>query len=284
MAALTETAGTRREAETCLLCGGTAFREMLVPANGCLMRRCRDCGLWVNAGEALADSADHYGPEYHDYHYGRRRHQKLRSARLIVRQLEGLCPGGRLLDVGCSFGHVLQAATEAGWDAHGVDVNEEVIARCRAAGLQARVADMGHLPFADATFDLLHLRHVLEHDRAVAANLLEMRRVLKPGGLLVVEVPDCACLKVRLRGAAYAKFWKPDHLVGFTPATLACFARRAGFEPVAVGALTGLLSGRSGSPGALLGRALVQLARRLAGSAKDYLSVWRKPAQLASAG
>lgn len=271
-------------AGSCLLCGGTAHRELHVRGNGCVWRECRGCGLWVNLTPPADDLADHYDTAYHEAHYGAERRRKALTARLLVRQIEGLCHRRGLtertvLDIGCSLGHFVQAAAAAGWDAWGVDVGPAVIAQCRREGLQVQVAGMGHLPFADNRFAVVQARHVLEHDLQVRHNLTEMKRVLQPGGLLVIEVPDCASPKVVRRGDRYSKFWTPDHVVGFTPATLARFAAEVGLQPVPYAPLSGLREGHSGSAARFFAWRVAQLARQAAGSAKAFLTVWTKPVE-----
>jgi len=240
------------------------------------MRRCQGCGFWVSSGwEPPEGLAKHYGSEYQQARYVRPARRKARSARFIVRQIEGLRRPGRLLDVGSSLGYVVAAAQERGWEAYGVDVGDEAVAHCQAQGLNCLAGDMRHLPFADGFFDVVHCRHVLEHDIEVYQSLEEMRRVLADDGLLVLEVPDADAPKVRRRGATY-RFWWAEHMVCFTRTTLAELMRRAGFAPVRVPTLAGSRSG--GAAGAvpfLVWRLAHVLPERL-GLTTYLWGIWRK--------
>jgi ubiquinone/menaquinone biosynthesis C-methylase UbiE len=116
--------------------------------------------------------------------------------------------GALVLDVGCGDGGVPIAFAEAGAIAHGVEPDERSLERARiraeehgvAVDLRAGIAES--LPFSDEGFDLVILDNVLEHvgdrDRA----LEEIRRVLRPGGLLYVVTPKPFSLHA---------FWSDPH-------------------------------------------------------------------------
>jgi len=91
----------------------------------------------------------------------------------------------RLLDVGCGDGRVARLLRERVAGVVAVDV-EESPAWADADGLAFGVADGERLPFEDASFDLVHSKDSLHHMNDPAAALAEYRRVLKPGGVLVV--------------------------------------------------------------------------------------------------
>ncbi len=110
-----------------------------------------------------------------------------------------LSPGMRLLDVGCGPGtvtldladRVLPGCTV------GVDREEAIIAEARRllesrqiAGVEFRTADAYALAFDDASFDVVHAHQLLQHLTDPVAALVEMRRVLRPGGVLAVRDGD----------------------------------------------------------------------------------------------
>jgi SAM-dependent methyltransferase len=117
-----------------------------------------------------------------------------------------------------------------GWDAQGVDISQDAVGFCRSRGLDCRQAPAGALPFADGSFDVLTAWHVLEHMADAARALAEWRRVLRPGGLLILETPDASSAKVRRRGIRYRRFWTPDHVYVFSPRNLLPLMEEADFD------------------------------------------------------
>ncbi|MCX8107469.1 MAG: methyltransferase domain-containing protein [Verrucomicrobiae bacterium] len=99
-------------------------------------------------------------------------------------------PGGRVLDVGCGVGQVVRTLKEEGYDACGVDVSEPCIRRARLAGLNCSIYDGRRLPYPDTYFDSVGAFNVLEHVEEPEAFLVELVRVTKPRGRVVVSSPN----------------------------------------------------------------------------------------------
>jgi SAM-dependent methyltransferase len=102
---------------------------------------------------------------------------------------KGSAEGRRILDVGCGTGTMLSYLADYG-KAQGVDIDEEAIGYCRERGLtDVRLGSAETLPFEDGSFDLVTALDVVEHLDDDLAALREFRRVLRPGGTLLVTVP-----------------------------------------------------------------------------------------------
>lgn len=116
----------------------------------------------------------------------------------------------------------------------GVDYNPLRVLRARGAAPAARVqqASLYQLPFAGASFDVVLCNHVLEHVPDLAAALAELVRVLRPGGLLIVGVPNEGCLLARLRNQVLQRSIQraTDHVHFFTARTLAGALGAAGLR------------------------------------------------------
>lgn len=100
-----------------------------------------------------------------------------------------LAPGSRVLDVGCGQGVALELFQQRGFEATGVALGDEDVRAATAKGLRVFKMDQSFLDFEDDSFELIWSRHCLEHSIFPYFTLWGMRRVLKPGGGLYVEVP-----------------------------------------------------------------------------------------------
>jgi SAM-dependent methyltransferase len=119
-------------------------------------------------------------------------HWWYRGRRLVLRaELERLPlePGARLLDAGCGSGRTLDELARYG-RVSGVDLSPDAVETARKRGHDdVQVARVEELPFADGTFDVVTCLDVVEHTPDDRATLAELRRVTRPGGLLLVTVP-----------------------------------------------------------------------------------------------
>jgi SAM-dependent methyltransferase len=154
-------------------------------------------------------------------------------------------PGERVLDLGCGAGRFVAALRDAGADPIGVELAEAALERARAnapgADLRLLAGD-GSLPLEHASVDLVWCSEVLEHVADTAHLLLEIRRVLRPGGRLLATVPFHGRLKAALISLArFDAHFDPlgQHLRFYTRVSLAATLEHAGFEHVRVRAWGG---------------------------------------------
>ncbi|MFJ4676294.1 methyltransferase domain-containing protein [Kitasatospora sp. NPDC088783] len=133
-----------------------------------------------------------------------RSHRSRTAANSAAYLLPELRPGQRLLDVGCGPGTITADLAElVGPDGRvvGIEPVPEVLAEAAAlaarrglAHLSYEVADVYRLPYADASFDVVHAHQVLQHLADPVAALREMRRVTAPGGVIAVRDSDYAAM------------------------------------------------------------------------------------------
>jgi len=110
---------------------------------------------------------------------------------LVARVAPHLPPQARLLDVACGDGQALLAYGEVGCRGVGIELSARRLALCRVQGLTVVRADMTTtLPFALESFDVVSLISALEHIPAPEPFLCEVARVLRPGGVVIVQIPN----------------------------------------------------------------------------------------------
>lgn len=261
-------------AAPCENCGSTPLRPFTVRPQQTFWH-CPSCDLY-QMGKLVNDSA--YEDDYHKQYTQRRRH-KLNTAAIRLSALAPYVPSPkpRLLDIGCSIGAIVEAANNFGWNGTGVDVSQTAVDFCCDRGLDCYHFDGESLPFSDCSFDTITSWHVIEHVFDVAATLREWFRVLKPGGVMVLETPDAGYLKVRMQGARYQKFWAPEHIYTFQEHNLRPFLDGAGLEVLSNPVLgkPQLLPPRLAGY-SLLYRSFQGLRRRL-GLSKAFVVYCRRP-------
>lgn len=124
---------------------------------------------------------------------------------------------GNTVDVGCGIGDMLSFRTNT----VGVDINSHNVAFCKELGHDAQVMVPDLLPFGDTSFDSVLLDNVLEHIAEPTPLLAEIRRVLRPQGVVVIGVPG-------IRGQASDS----DHKVFYAEAALSLIAEKNGFKVI----------------------------------------------------
>jgi SAM-dependent methyltransferase len=138
----------------------------------------------------------------------------------------------RLLDVGCASGLFLEAMQSyRGWQIEGVELNE-IAARTTSErlGVPVFAGPFERAKYADGTFDAITMWDVLEHLHEPLYSLREIRRILRPGGVLFVRVPNAASYVARMCGRYWSGYDLPRHMTLFTPRTLGRALAQAGFR------------------------------------------------------
>jgi SAM-dependent methyltransferase len=198
--------------------------------------QCSGCGLTVTtpAPEPAAVGA-YYPPKYYGKPGARRFPFPVEQMqRLLYRHralmVERLADGrrGRVLDIGCGPGSLLDAFRRRGWDVEGTELSDAAAMRARSIGIPVHVGDLQSWPWRDGRFDAVVLWHVLEHCRDPTAVLGRVARVLRPGGVAMVAVPNFGSVEAIVTRDGWFHLDVPRHLVHFTPDALHRMLANAG--------------------------------------------------------
>jgi 2-polyprenyl-3-methyl-5-hydroxy-6-metoxy-1,4-benzoquinol methylase len=189
-----------------------------------------------------------YRPSYHQNWgvgsdvEGDLRAMKQKTFQRQLDKVSHLVATGRVLDVGCATGFFLEVVVAAGWDVYGVELSEYAagVAR-RTFGERVFHGTLEQARFSDGMFDLVTLSDLLEHIPDVRGFLSEVRRVLRPGGIVQIVTPDVASLSSRVMGRRWSHY-NQEHLHYFSRTTVVQLLSENGFKAESLAAASKYLS------------------------------------------
>ena len=206
------------------------------------LQRCEACELVYTVPQLPLESISDYYPKSY-YGAGNLRFNRLfeilvawfrqrRAARL--HELRGQ-RAGAVLDIGCGRGHFLNALRQRGWTCTGTELTDTAALHARETlALDVRVGPFQAGMFPEALFDVVYLWHVLEHVPTTFDALLEVRRLIRTGGMLIIALPNLASWQARLCRYGWFHLDLPRHYVHCSTDWLTRSLSQMGFEIVEV--------------------------------------------------
>lgn len=227
--------------DKCRLCGSTELRLCMSDGRNSDLHyyQCQNCAMW-NYDTSLGTDQSQYTEQYVSPKVADHK------SNIDVRQswdfLQSyLGEPGRLMDIGCGNGCLPYLARQAGWEVRGIELSESAAkAIQKDLGIEVDVANF--LEYEDSKgelYDIVVLRHVLEHlpDSILAMN--KIRALLKPGGLALLEFPNTRSIsymlkrflkKRGLRNKKFSEDWRPGHCNEFCRKAFKVLLDKTGFE------------------------------------------------------
>jgi SAM-dependent methyltransferase len=260
-------------ADTCILCGGSDIsvdglpeispqaREFIRPKYQIV--KCNDCRFYF-VHPPISLSRDEWQTLYGDTYFGEmpawwtKKRQRDRKERLGRLDKYSQIPIRNFLDIGCGEGFVLIDAQKKGWNPLGIDIADNRVGAAKEISFIK--GDLQQAAFADNYFDCIYLDSVLEHILEPISFLNEVNRVLKPGGVLYIGVPNEECLFNDVRKLIFGAIGKtgvsvralpfksPYHVNGFTKHSLKIALKRCEFEILQLRDFAGLYEWRKFAP------------------------------------
>jgi 2-polyprenyl-3-methyl-5-hydroxy-6-metoxy-1,4-benzoquinol methylase len=139
---------------------------------------------------------------------------------------------GRLLDFGCGSGTFLRRMDALGWDVTGLDFSQAAVDAVRASGIKAFAGTLPHPELKPASFDLITMRHSLEHVPDPQPVLQAAFDLLVPGGMLEIQVPNYGSWEIEHYKDAAHTLDLPRHLLHWETKTLGDILARFGFAEI----------------------------------------------------
>lgn len=152
----------------------------------------------------------------------------LNRKKAIIKDVTGLKKGS-LLDIGSGTGYFAGTMKQEGWQVRGIEINEKA-RNFSISNFGIEVAGPEKLSILEAnSFDCITLWHVLEHFHDPFKYSSDILRLLKPGGICVIALPNCSSYDAKNYGRYWAAYDVPRHLWHFNPSTFRLFSEKAGF-------------------------------------------------------
>lgn len=152
----------------------------------------------------------------------------------IVGQFEPYRQTNRLLDIGCGAGTILLAARKGGWHAEGVDVAARAVKHVRELGFEVFHGELRVAQLPSEQFDVITAAELLEHLPDPRAELQEIARLLRRGGLFWTTTPHARGLSARMLRLKWHCITPPEHLQLFSINGLKSLLLDVGFRDVRV--------------------------------------------------
>lgn len=231
----------------CNLCGDSKSKHLFTIYSSNVVK-CVNCGLvYLNPMPCPDDIARIYDTK--DYYCNRELQGEAPLGYPDYRMLEGhlifvadeiLRPvkhikPGKLLDVGCGMGIMLNRFRELGWDTYGVDISTYATDYARnKLELKVFTGVVDDLDFPDDSFDLVTMVLTIEHLPYPKSTLKAIQRLMKPGATIIISTHDVGGLWPRIVGSKWRHLNFPEHLHLFSRGTLQRIMRETGFSPFRV--------------------------------------------------
>ena len=225
----------------CMVCNSKNIKSYLLDFHDINIDKCKDCGFQFMNPQYSNDYLNEYYSQYSqddDYNYWRE--ATFYGHRFYLSLVEKHIQPGKLLDIGCGNGHLLEAAKSRGWSISGYDVDEKSTRRV-ADRLNEKIYsgnfftnDLGE------NYDLICMHQVLEHVKDPNAYLSKTYELLKDNGYLFIAVPNIKSLanrfkrlmeRIGIRRKNIGKYYDTNHhLTYFEPNTLVKLLEKHNFS------------------------------------------------------
>jgi 2-polyprenyl-3-methyl-5-hydroxy-6-metoxy-1,4-benzoquinol methylase len=245
---------------SCPLCNSLNFKY-LFPGHDRLhcisaefnIYKCKSCGVLFTIPQLSGNALKKFYPEdYYAYKDNTCNHRSLKEKLMLIftdpllfiglsngkllslllspfkRKTVGYA-GQKVLDVGCGAGDYLKSLRLKGCELFGIDIGKSDEEGLAQIGIKFINCELRDAPFPDSMFDVITINHVFEHLDDPIGHAKKLYRMLKPGGRLIVGIPNVASINRYIFGRFWLNFDVPRHLFHYTPEVILRIFNETGF-------------------------------------------------------
>lgn len=217
----------------CGLCKGTKNTTVLTVGSHKLVR-CSECGL-IYTSTFVERSSFYTNEDYFTVknQYVTHEDELYRIFEPILDKIIRFKPEGTFLDIGTGIGTMLSVASKRGFVVYGVELSDWAAKFARETkGLNVFTGSLKDSKLLPESFDVVVINHVLEHVSEPCALLVEIHRILKKDGILVIGVPNFGSIMARLQKDKWQSIRPEEHIWHFSSKTLGQTVNHTGFYKV----------------------------------------------------
>lgn len=231
--------------DLCPICNSTQFSPFLACVDNTVSRetfqivQCNSCGFkFTNPRPDESELGKYYHSEDYVSHSNTKKgfinstYQSVRKYTLLkkLQLISKHYKTGKILDIGCGTGEFLNTCKNARWETLGIEPDEG--ARKMAInnyGLDVKgEEELERIP--NESFDIISMWHVLEHVPKLNERVEELKRLIKPNGIIIIAVPNCNSLDAKTYKEHWAAYDVPRHLYHFTPKDIEALFHKHGMQ------------------------------------------------------
>ncbi|MBI3192855.1 MAG: class I SAM-dependent methyltransferase [Ignavibacteriae bacterium] len=197
--------------------------------------QCKDCTIVQTTPRPSIEELSRYYPDFYypigDVSTKYFKRYIMRYQKDKVEKISRFRRNGKVLDIGCGVGFFLKEASDTGYESEGIELSS-LAANIGKERWKLEIVNSDFLsyPYSPSTFDIVTLWHVLEHFDQPVKVLQKVNQILKPGGLLVIAVPNIQSIQAKIFRSHWYGVDVPRHLYHFTPASLTSIVEPCGFK------------------------------------------------------
>lgn len=218
--------------KNCLVCGYPA--KKFTEKSGYLIYKCINCGF------GFTDSLNAQKGDYHRDETYISEDKLFKNIFLRrIKQVTKFIKSGKVLEIGCSTGIMLSIFKQKGFDVKGIEISRKSAEIAKNKDIDVVVGPFEKINFSEK-FDLVILNHTLEHLENPLGILEKIKKILKPKGYLMIDLPNFDSPVAKLLRSRWPHLLPEEHLWHFTPKAFEILLKKTDFKILSIKKASGV--------------------------------------------